>query len=212
VGSGSVARSPSAPLYPYGTTVRLTPMPQAGSYFALWGNAAGGTDNPLDFIVTNANSTVTAVFAALPGGQHALTVLADGFGHVSASPRVNRYGTGASVTLTALPDAGQDFVGWTGDSGGAANPLNLTMNSSKVITAQFTRRPKLALWTCGGTLDVASVPLQLSGEFDGQYVIESSVDLRQWNPLAWVTNLFGTVQVNDTTGGAWKFYRARQGP
>ena len=79
VGSGSVVRSPDVPLYPHGTTVRLTAVPQPGNYFAFWGNAASGTNNPLNFTVTDANPTVTAVFAALGGSEtRALTVLADG--------------------------------------------------------------------------------------------------------------------------------------
>ena len=62
VGSGSVARSPAMPLYPYGTTVRLSAVPSGENYFALWGNAASGTNNPLHFTITSANPTVTAVF------------------------------------------------------------------------------------------------------------------------------------------------------
>ena len=212
VGSGSVARSPAAAWQPHGTTVRLTAVPAAGNYFALWGNAAGGTNNPLAFTVTNANPTVTAVFAALPANQHALTVVADGFGQVTRSPGANRYGTGASVTLTATPDAGQNFVSWSGDAGGTQNPLTVVMNSSRVVTANFTKRPRLAVFACGGVLDTASVPLQLSGEFGGVFVIEASADLQQWSDVATVTNVFGTAQWNDTAGGAWRFYRARVGP
>lgn len=208
VGSGSLVWSPAAELYPYGTTVRLSALPQTGNYFALWGNAASGTNHPLAFTLTNANATVTAVFAALPANQHALTVLAEGFGQVSVSPRANRYSTGASVTLTALPEPGQTFTGWSGDAGGTANPLTMLMNSSKVITATFTKRPRLAVFTCGGALDTASVPLRLSGEFGGVFGIEASADLQQWSPLARVTNLFGTVQWNDTNALPHRFYRA----
>ena len=70
VGNGSVMRSPALTLSPYGTTVRLTALPQAGNYFALWGNAASGTNNPMSFTVTSANPTVTAVFATLLANQH----------------------------------------------------------------------------------------------------------------------------------------------
>jgi hypothetical protein len=81
-----------------------------------------------------------------------------------------------------------------------------------VITANFTKRPRLEVFTCGGALDTASVPLLLGGEFGGVFVIEASADLRQWSDVATVTNVFGTVQFNDTTGGAQRFYRARSGP
>ena len=165
VGSGSVVCSPVSGLYPYGSGVRLSAVPQAGNYFVLWGNAASGTNNPLSFTITNANPTVTAVFAALGGsGTFALTVVPNGFGQVLASPRANRYATGTNVTLTALPDAGQSFLSWSGDASGTNHPLVVTMNPSKVITANFTKRPRLEVFTCGGVLDPANVPLQMRGE------------------------------------------------
>ena len=209
VGSGSVLRSPAAQLYQYGTPVRLSAVPQAGNYFVLWGNAASGTNNPVSFTVTNANPTITAVFAALGGsGTFALTVVPNGFGQVLASPRANRYGTGANVTLTALPDAGQSFLSWSGDASGTNHPLVVTMNQSKVITANFTKWPRLEVFTCGGVLDPANVPLQMRGEPGRVQFILGSVDLVNWSALATVTNVFGTVQWNDTTGGAHRFYQA----
>jgi hypothetical protein len=81
-----------------------------------------------------------------------------------------------------------------------------------VITAHFTKRPTLELFTCGASLDLASVPLQLRGEPGGVHRIEWSADLAHWSPLATVTNVFGTVQFNDTAGGPHRFYRTRTGP
>ncbi len=216
VGSGSVARSSAAALYPHGTEVRLTAVPAAGNYFALWGNAANGTNNPFTFTVTNANAVVTAVFAALPANQHALTVLSEGFGSVSASPRANRYGAGTGVTLTATPDAGQSFVSWSGDASGTQNPLTVVMNSSKVITANFTKRPTLAPVLCGGAANGEEMQLLLTGEFGAGYVIEATTSFAlppastTWTPLATVTNSFGAVQFNDpfVTNRTQRFYRA----
>ncbi len=212
VGSGSVVRSPDLPLYPYGTTVRLSTVPQPGNYFAFWGNAASGTNNPLNFTVTNANATVTAVFAALPVNQHSLTVLADGPGAVMRSPAANRFNTGATVSLMAMPEAGQSFLNWTGDAGGMQNPLTVTMNSSKVITAHFTKRPRLEIFTCGGALDPANVPLQLHGEPGQVHYLGVSSNLIHWSALATVTNIHGTVQWNDRNGGAHRFYQAVEPP
>jgi hypothetical protein len=219
VGSGSVVRSPAAARHPYGSVVRFTAVPAAGNYFALWGNAASGTNNPLHFTVTNANPTVTAVFAALAGNQRALTVLADGFGEVSASPRGNRFGNGTNVTLTALPGAGQSFLGWGGDASGAANPLTVTMTASKVITAQFTKRPRLEILDCGGRVSAEDLHLLVTGGAGDWLLVEGTgalaPGLATWSPLAIVTNEFGVSQVNDTTGTnrTQRFYRAtRLGP
>ena len=214
VGSGSVARSPAAALYPYGTAVRLTAVPAAGNYLALWGNAASGTNHPLTFTVTSANATVTAVFAALPANQHALTVLPEGFGSVSASPRANRYGTGTNVTLTATPDTGQSFVSWSGDASGVQNPLMVVMNSSRVITASFTKRPRLAPVLCDGLSGREEFQLLLTGEFGGRYEIEAATNLvsvgAAWAALGAVTNEFGAAQFNVpfTTNHTRRFYRA----
>ena len=65
VGNGSINQSPVAPFYPYGSRIGFSGLPGSGNYLALWGNAVSSTDNPLDFPVTNANPTVTAVFALL---------------------------------------------------------------------------------------------------------------------------------------------------
>jgi hypothetical protein len=210
VGSGGVVRSPAAELYPYGTAVRLTAVPQAGNYFALWGNAASGTNNPLTFTVTTANATLTAVYALLPANQHALTVLPDGFGQVSASPIGNRFTAGTGVTLTAAPDSGQQFLGWSGDASGAQNPLMVVMNASKVITARFTRRPSLVLQPCSEPSLEDGFQCLITGEFGARYQVGKTEDWQAWSPQRVVTNVFGTTQFNDvtaTTNGA-RAYRA----
>jgi hypothetical protein len=214
VGGGSVVRSPAAELYPYGTTVRFTAVPLAGSYFALWGNAATGTNNPLMFTVTNPDETVTAVFAALPANQHALTVVADGLGTVTSSPRGNRFASGTNVTLRALAEPGQDFLGWSGDANSTNNPLVMAMNRSRVVTAHFTKRPRLESLLCEGVPNAEVFQFLLTGEFGASYSIEAATDLApatpQWESLATLTNTFGSVQFNDpdATNLPRRFYRA----
>ena len=222
VGSGSIVASPAGgmvPFVPFGTQVRLTAVPQAGNYFVQWGSAASGTNHPLSFAVTSSNPVVTAVFAALPGGTHALTVVPEGFGAVSASPRANRYNTGTNVTLTALPDAGQSFLGWSGGASGTNNPLVVTMNQSRVITANFTKRPRLAPVLCRGVANAEEFQMRVTGEFGGRYVIEAAPspapDAPGWEPVGGtVTTPFGTAQFNDAipTNGMRRFYRAVTGP
>ena len=211
-GDGTVNLRPSTALYPYGTVVHLTAIPQPGNAFALWGNAGSGTNNPLHYPVTNANRTVSSVFAALPANQHALTVLADGAGSVTRSPAANRFNAGATVSLTAMPEPGQSFLSWVGDASGMQNPLTVTMNSSKVITANFTKRPRLEIFTCGGALDPANVPLQLHGVPGQVHYLGVSSNLIHWSALATVTNIHGTVQWNDTNGGAHRFYQSSTPP
>jgi probable HAF family extracellular repeat protein len=213
VGSGTVLVDPTTSVYPYGTRARLTAVPQPGNYFALWGGAGTGTNNPLPFVVTNGLATVTAVFQPLPAGRYALTVLANGFGVVSNSPRGNSFGSGTGVTLRALPDTGQSFLGWSGDASGTLNPLTVTVTQSLVISANFTRRPRLTLASPFAAADRETFSLLLKGEFDKRYEIESVTHLAPgvvWTPLGLVTNVHGTSQFDDrsVSNRPQRFYRA----
>ena len=106
-----------------------------------------------------------------------------------------------------MPEPGQSFLNWTGDASGMQNPLTVTMNLSKVITANFTKRPRLEIFTYP-----SDVPLQLHGEPGQVHYLGVSSDLIQWSALATVTNTFGTVQWNDTNGGAHRFYQSSTPP
>jgi len=201
---------PALPLYPYGTVARLTAIPQAGSYFAVWGNAASGNTNPLYFTVTSAAPTVSSLFAALGANQHALTVIPDGFGKVTIDPRANSYANGESVSLHAIPDPGQQFRTWSGDASGTQNPLPVSMNASKTITATFTRKPLLSVAAPLGGLFEDGFRLTLMGEFGGEYSILSSTNLWDWLPSGTVTNSYGTAQFTDPAAANLRarFYRA----
>ena len=80
---------------------------------------------------------ITATFI-FTGAYYTLAVNTVANGDVSAAPDLIEYQAGASVQLTAAPDTGWNFAGWTGDAGGADNPLAVVMDSDKVITATFT--------------------------------------------------------------------------
>ncbi len=60
------------------------------------------------------------------------------------SPTCNnntQYPEGTLVTLTANPNGGYYFANWSGDGSGATNPIVVTMNANKSVTANFTQTP-----------------------------------------------------------------------
>jgi hypothetical protein len=118
--------------YTSGTVVTLAATPALGWVFQGWSGACTGTG---DCAVTmNANKSVTATFIPL----YTLTVACSGSGSVSpqACGASQSYPSGTVVTLTATPDAGQHFQGWSGDCAGAGT-CQLTMNANKSVTATF---------------------------------------------------------------------------
>src|SRR5262249_3693595 len=122
-GQGSVLRNPDAPFYPLNTTVDLTAVPQVGFRFTSWSGAASGT-SPTASVVMSANQTVTAQFDT---ANYTLSATASGPGSVGYNPVKATYRYPELVTLTATPGAHAHFVGWTGDTTAATNPLTIVM-------------------------------------------------------------------------------------
>ena len=49
------------------------------------------------------------------------------------------YNSGSQVTITATPEEGYEFTGWSVSSYGDTNPLTITVGANTSITAQFSR-------------------------------------------------------------------------
>ena len=122
-------------LYSENTVVSLMVTPDAGYQFDGWGGDASGTANPLA-VTMDANKTITATFSQIPTSQFGLTVNATSGG--SVNPSTGTYNANEVVNVTATPDAGYQFDGWGGDASGTDNPLAVTMDANKTITANFS--------------------------------------------------------------------------
>jgi hypothetical protein len=64
-----------------------------------------------------------------------------GPGTVSVSPPGAVHPVGSEVVLTAKPNVGALFKGWSGDLGGATNLATLVMSSDRMVQADFAPRP-----------------------------------------------------------------------
>src|SRR5439155_4675397 len=156
VGSGTVTKNPNQANYAPGTLVQLTATPAAGWHFVSWSGDAGGTANPLN-LTMDANKNITATFAI---NTYSLSVTTVGSGTVAKSPNQASYNYGTVVQLTATPSTGWHFVGWSGDAGGSANPLSVTMEENKNITATFAINTYTLSVTTVGSGTVAKNPNQ----------------------------------------------------
>jgi hypothetical protein len=213
-GNGSLALNPPGGIYPYGTTVWVTGIPLAGSYFGFWGSAASGNSNPLAFLVTNANSTISSIFGSVSTGQAALSVVSVGNGQISVNPRANIYTSGQSVTITATPNPGQLFLGWSGDATGTQNPLSLTLDQSKLVYANFSHKPRLSAQGGFVGLNSEGFELLILGDYGASYEIDETSNFLTWSTLGTVTNLYGTSEFLDrsATNRSRGSYRAMELP
>ncbi|MBN1319726.1 MAG: matrixin family metalloprotease, partial [Thermoleophilia bacterium] len=69
---------------------------------------------------------------------YTLTTNVVGSGTINVNPQQATYTSGTPVTLTATPASGWQFNGWSGAVTGSTNPVTITMDANKTVTATFT--------------------------------------------------------------------------
>jgi uncharacterized repeat protein (TIGR02543 family) len=134
VGNGSVVLSPDQQFYVYGDVVELTAVPDVGWSFSGWSGDLSGSNNP-ESITIDGDKAIVASFTQ---DQYTLTTNVVGSGSVSRNPDQATYVYGDVVELSAVPDVGWSFSGWSGDLSGSNNPETITMDDNKTVTATFT--------------------------------------------------------------------------
>ena len=140
-GGGQIVLEPALAVYPYGTEVRVIPVPNPGLALALWGGAAGVGQPKSEWIlkVTTATPKITALFQALATDKAVLTAQSTLGGRVTQSAVDGIYTKGTSVILTPVAENGYEFTGWSGDASGAANPLSVVVDANKTVKAEFRK-------------------------------------------------------------------------
>ena len=129
--------------YNSGSIIELTANPSAEWVFSEWKGDLTGTENPKQ-ITIDKPKTVTAVFVKK---QYTLTITIDGPGAVkinggnaSSSTTETLFDSGTVVELEAKGDPCSGFEEWSGninDNQKNQNPIQITMDADKNITAKF---------------------------------------------------------------------------
>ncbi|RBW55199.1 hypothetical protein DS884_16345 [Tenacibaculum sp. E3R01] len=166
--NGTVTTNPNPTngAYVDGTSVVLTATPNPGYQFDGWSGDATGTVNPVT-IVMDADKTVTATFSKI---QRTLTInVTNGTVATNPNPTGGTYDNGTSVVLTATPDAGYQFDGWNGDAIGTTNPVTITMDADKAVTAIFSLIPPAPIPT------FVNSPTSISGVYTATINFSSAV-------------------------------------
>ncbi|MBD3288659.1 carbohydrate-binding protein, partial [candidate division KSB1 bacterium] len=176
-GNGSITLDPAGGTYDSGTIVTLTANPDANNQFDNWSGDLTGSTNP-ETITMDGNKSVTANFSVI---QYTLTTNVSGNGGITLDPAGGTYDAGTIVTITANPDASNQFDNWSGDLTGSANPDSITMNGNKSVTANFSviqytlttnvsGNGSITLDPAGGTYDAGTVvTLTANPDQDNQF-------------------------------------------
>ncbi len=176
-GSGIV--TPSGGSYVAGSVVRLRALPDAGWVFIGWSGDVTGSTNPV-YVTMDGDKSVTATFSEAPANENTLRVDTTGEGNVT--PFCGSYVAGSVVQLSAQADAGWVFVGWSGDIVSFSNPVYVTMDGHKSVTATFSEAPPNEYYT----LQVETRGGGSVTSFGGSYVSGSVVQLSAQADAGWV--------------------------
>lgn len=143
-GTGISCGSDCSETYSPGTTVTLTASAGTGSTFTGWGGACSGTGTCT--VTMDAAKMVTATFTLL---KYTLTVghTGTGSGTITSNPAGIECGNDCSqsydyntiVKLTAKPNPGTLFAGWSGACQGTST-CTVTMTAARSVTATFQLR------------------------------------------------------------------------
>ena len=98
---------------------------------------------------------------------YTLTTAAGEGGRISPLPGTHTYLSGASVTVTATPDAGWRLASWSGDCSGTTASCALTLDANKTASVSFERIPHMLTVTVsgeGGSVEPSGTTTQYEGD------------------------------------------------
>ena len=133
-------------------------------------------------------------------------------GTVTKSPNSASYNANRVVTLTAVPNAGYVFTGWSGDATGTTNPLSVTMLGNKNITANFQTGGTLTTITVSPSS--ASVTTGQTRQFTAIAYDQNGVQLSPQPTFTWTVSGGGTISSSGlfTAGTTASAARTRSPP
>src|SRR5581483_6480320 len=155
---------------PDGSTITLLESPDAGYTFSGWSGDCGGSGVSCSVRVTR-DAFVTPTFTSL-GAVFSLGVTVAGNGAVngggiscsSGATCTADEAAGSTVLLTATPDAGYDFAGWTGACTGTKPTCAVQLTADAAVTATFSPPQALTVTVTGaGTVGGGGIGCSSSG-------------------------------------------------
>jgi glucose/arabinose dehydrogenase len=175
-GSGTVVSAPAAincgsvctGTFGSGAVVTLTATPAPGTVFAGW--SGGGCSGTGSCVVTVAAATTVSASFTVPSVTLTVTRAGNGGGTITSAPAgigcpvtcVASYAPGTRVTLTAQPDVGSSFGGWSGGGCSSTGTCVVTLDASTAVTATFVQQFFNLTVTTAGPGSVTSNPSGIS--------------------------------------------------
>ena len=129
---GVITKTPNSPYYDSGSIVEISANADDNYLFTGWSGDLSGAMNPAT-VILNRNKIITAEYTPR---KYPITINAVN-GSVLSTPNDTVFPFGSTVSFKAVPDTGYTFVGWSGDTTGRDNPVELVIGEVNNLTANF---------------------------------------------------------------------------
>ncbi|GEM_PF-1776575 len=208
-GPGRIQVEPNLPAYARGSVIRATAIPESGYFFALWGGVISNSINPVWFAVTSSVPTLSAQFSPLGANNSSLTVMTIGRGSVNYSPNLTVYPNDTQVLIEAVPEVGEEFLGWCRDATSLITPLSVVVRGNLMITALFSGSNEIFLRTPAVSNNMFT--FVYTGRIGNGYVAQATTNFLHWSIVNEFTNSLGqeTILV-PIIPGSKHYYRVLQ--
>ncbi|MBI4320071.1 MAG: hypothetical protein HY675_16390 [Chloroflexi bacterium] len=133
-----------------------------------------------------------------PIPTYSLTTSVVGGGSLNPPPGANQYRAGTSVNLSAVPQQGWKFDGWTGDVTGNTPAITVAMDRQKAITANFSKVTYILSTAVKGNGSISPAPG--AANYDaGASVPLSASPATGWAFNGWTGDVTGSSSSMTTT-------------
>ena len=150
---GLVPAAMGSNLYVQSITLTSDPATPLGTY-TIQPTSPSSTISDLttDFAITPASFDIIigATLSVTKSGTGAGTVTSD-IGLINCGATCSDIYPGSTVTLTAAPNAGSTFIGWTGGGCSGTGTCVVTVSAATTVNAQFDLLPQTLTVTLAGT-------------------------------------------------------------
>lgn len=137
-----IVSSPKTTDYPFESIIQLTSKPSDGWVFYEWSGDLDGNRNP-ETIKVDEGKEVTSVFKSI---DELLTIEINGQGTVDIEQEsFEENPSRRTVTLTAVPDDGWIFDGWSGDVSSGNSSLEVTVDKAISMAVSFRENVLISL-------------------------------------------------------------------
>jgi hypothetical protein len=203
--------SPSTSDYESGEIVNIIASPNSKYVFDSWSGTSGSSKN-----TTVTMSSDKVVVANFKKKKFSLTINVEGEGTVSEkvikAGAATDYTIDSVIELTAKPSDEWLFVEWSGDLTGTDNPIQITIDKAKNVTAVFVKKqyPLTVEIEGEGTVTEKIIKAGAATDYNSGTIVEltASANNEGWEFKEWTGDLESTENPIEITIDASKAVKA----